>query len=121
MRISSAVASMSASVRRPLPRRPVKTVSRRSERVSNTARPSGGIRVRAPPHHLPPGYPGAATGLIPARPSGGAALPDLGRDEREHADQQRSTAVGAGPLGTLRAVAGVTVDARRLHELPLVA
>ena len=39
MRISRAVASMSASVSRPLPRRPLKTLSIRSERVSNTARP----------------------------------------------------------------------------------
>ena len=36
MRISRAVASMSASDSRPLPRREVKTLSRRSERVSNT-------------------------------------------------------------------------------------
>ncbi len=36
MRISRAVASMSASERRPLPRSVVKTAESRSERVSNT-------------------------------------------------------------------------------------
>ena len=36
MRISRAVASMSASERRPLPLRDVKTLSSRSDRVSNT-------------------------------------------------------------------------------------
>src|SRR3954466_1033061 len=114
MRISRAVASMSASVSRPLPRRPVKTLSRRSGSVPNTARPrveKSGHGAAAPPHPR----------VTTARPALGRLAQRDCRDDVRVGDEQRGAAVGAGPLGALAAVLGVAVDARRLHEVAVVA
>ena len=91
MRISRAVASMSASVSRPLPRRPVKTLSRRSERVSNTARPQKS-RARDGPRHLTPGY-RAAQAATRARTTSAAAasVPDDARRCRSRRRPTRGT------------------------------
>src|SRR4051812_41033717 len=138
MRISRAVASMSASVSRPLPRRPVKTLSRRSERVSNTARPQKS-RARARRATWLLGYgpvqgtaslqgptassPGVGSGVLlrvvgrRGPPSGGVPQAhDVGHQGQLSQDDGRA-ALGARPLGALATVVGVPVDARRLHEL----
>src|SRR5918992_953871 len=111
MRISRAVASMSASVSLPLPRRPVKTLSRRSERGSNTARPqkvTGARRVA----------PSDSEGTAPLGPSSGRVpQPEHVDDDGHVADHEGGAAVHAQPLGALSAVVGVPVDARRLLEL----
>lgn len=63
IRISRAVASMSASDRRPLPRRFLNVAARRSERVSNTV--VADPQMSGAGGQCPPGYPAARGGVCP--------------------------------------------------------
>ncbi len=96
MRISRAVASMSASDRRPLPRRFLKVAARRSERVSNTALvgPQGSGAV---------GLPSRVSGLAsnsppPAYSAGrGRQIPASAGHARNISSSFRATADASSP------------------------
>ena len=120
MRISRAVASMSASVSRPLPRRPVKTLSQAVgeglEHSTSSAVTGGDARPR---HGC------TAQGLGAAQAARRARVQDQRRTARRRRGRDGTTGTaptscGAGPLRALAAVVGVAVGARRLDELAVV-